>query len=78
MTPNQISKRLDDLQALKQIAEEAAAAYQEAADELGNEITEYIGERSDAWVDGETGTAYQGLVDELGDIEIEVPEVPTF
>ena len=76
MTPRQIEKRLGALQDLRDEANTIVANFSEACAELATEIREYMEGRSEAWLEGERGQAYDAFASALEDVEAEVAELP--
>lgn len=75
MTPAKIEKELDRLIEMHGDIEAAAEQYQEACGELAEKISEYVGDRTEKWLEGEKGVAYQALVSELESIDFDIGEV---
>ena len=76
MTKTQLTKALDDLREQREKLVESLEDLAEQASELRGELDDFISEKSERWQEGETGSAYCDLRDELEAFDWDLGEIP--
>jgi predicted nucleic acid-binding Zn-ribbon protein len=76
MTKREIEKRLDDLREQREKIAESLEDLEEQVSGLNSELDDFIQDKTERWQEGETGSAYCDLRDELEAFDWDLGEIP--